>query len=195
MMALYVFSVLLGGGILAFSIFGGDSDADVDLDVHVDVDLDAGHGGSDALRWLSLRTVSYFLFVFGGVGAALSATWPGATAPLVAVIAAVAGIGVGALAAAAFRYLRRTESGERGGDEGIVGLSGRLVVPFGERGTGKVRLARSNRTLELMARPYDLSQGDPTSWTTVIVVEMDRGIALVAPFDDARPDLIPPPNS
>jgi hypothetical protein len=179
MMTLYLFSVLLGGGLLLFSMFGGDADADVELDV------DAGDGGGDALRWLSLRTATYFLFVFGGVGAALSATWHGVTAPSVALIAAGAGAGVAALVSALFRYLRRTDSGERGGDERIIGLSGRLTLPFGESGTGKVLLSSASRSLELLARPFDTASGDPSSWTTVIVVEMDHGTALVAPLDPA----------
>lgn len=179
MMTLYLFSALLGGGLLLFSMFGGDSDAGGELDI------EAGDGGGDALRWLSLRTATYFLFVFGGVGAALSATWHGVTAPLVAVIAAVSGAGVAALVSALFRYLRRTDSGDRGGDERLIGLSGRLTVPFGESGTGKVLLLTASRSLELMARPFDAASGDPAFWTTVIVVEMDHGTALVAPLEDA----------
>lgn len=184
-MALYLFSVLLGGGLLAFSMFGGDGDADADVDLAVDGDGDLGHGGADALRLLSLRTVSYFLFVFGGVGAALTATWHVVTAPLIAVLAAGTGIGVALLVAAAFRYLKRTESGERTGNDGIVGLSGRVTVPFGASGTGKVLLSSASRTLELMARPFDTAHGDPATWTNVIVVEIDQGIALVSPLDAA----------
>lgn len=177
MMALYLFSVLLGGGLLAFSLFAGDADADVDVDV--------GDGGSDALRWLSLRTVTYFLFVFGGVGAALTATWHGITAPLVALLAAGSGVGVASVVSALFRYLKRTDSGDRGGDERIIGLSGRLTVPFGASGTGKVLVSSASRSLELMARPFDNEKGDPSTWTNVIVVEMDHGTALVAPLETA----------
>jgi hypothetical protein len=184
MMALYLFAVLLGGGLLAFSIFGGDADADVDLD------MDAGHGG-DALKWLSLRTASYFLFVFGGVGAALTATWHVVTAPLIALIAAASGVGVATLVSATFRYLKRTDSGDRTGNEQLVGLSGRITVPFGASGMGKVLVSSASRSLELMARPFGTSHGDPATWTAIIVVEMDRGVALVAPLDPpalANPD-------
>lgn len=177
MLALYLFSVLVGGGLLAFSVVGGHADAHGDMG--------AGHGGDDALRLLSLRTLSYFLFVFGGVGTALTATWHVVTAPVIALLASASGIGIALLVSMTFRYLRRTESGDRTGNEGIVGLSGRITVPFGASGLGKVLLSSPSRSLELMARPFDSTHGDPATWTSVIVVELDREVALVAPLDPA----------
>jgi len=175
MLPLYLFALLLGGGLLAFSLFGGDATPDGGLDL-----ADTG----DTLRWLSLRTLTYFLFVFGGVGAALTVSWHVATAPLIAGLSAVAGVGVASVASAAFRYLRRTDSGATLGDDRYIGLSARVVVPFGDSGAGKVLVSRADRTVELMARPFSGAAGDPQSWRDVIVVEMDRGTALVAPLDD-----------
>ena len=57
MFSLYLFALLLGGGLLLFSLLGGDSDSDVDA-------FDSGN----PMQYLSLRTLTYFLFVFGGVG-------------------------------------------------------------------------------------------------------------------------------
>src|SRR5688572_4847067 len=104
MFALYLFALILGGGLLLFSLFGDGHHHGADASHH---DLDVGDAGQadmqdNPVQWLSLRTVIYFLFVFGGVGAALSKSWPGAAAPLIAVLATGAGAGVGAAVSAAF---------------------------------------------------------------------------------------------
>ena len=184
MMNLYVFALILGAGLLAFSMLGGDADADA-------TDL----ADVEALRWLSLRGLSYFAFVFGGVGAVLTLTWSAVTAPIIAALATTAGVGVSAIVSAAFRYLKRTESGDRGSDDSFVGLSGRITLPFGESGTGKVLISRADRSFELLARPFDDTQGDPRTWKQVIVVEMQRGTALVTPLDAAASDNLSLPNS
>lgn len=177
MFMLYVFALAVGGGLLAFSAFG-----DADHHHHGPLDHAGEHG--PAAQWLSLRTLTYFLFVFGGTGAALSRFWPVATAPLVFVVALLAGVAVGATVTAAFNYLRRSESGHREGDDSFVGLSGRVTLPIAVGGAGKVVVTRGDRTFELLARAYDRASGPSTSWNDVIVVEMERGTALVAPLDD-----------
>jgi hypothetical protein len=176
MLALYVFALILGGGLLLFSLFG-DTD-------HHDGSFghDAPHG--NPVQWLSLRTAIYFLFVFGGVGAVLTSTWHVATAPLIAILATVAGLGVGAAVSAAFSYLKKTDSGTRDGDESFIGLSGQVTLPFGDAGAGKVLVTRGARTFELLARPFGDATTDPRHWKAVIVVEMQRGTAMVAPLDD-----------
>lgn len=180
MLGLYLFILAVGAGLLGFSLFGGDADA-------------GGGDGPDALKWLSLRGLSYFAFVCGGVGLALTATWHVATAPVIAALAVGSGTLVSWLASAVFRYLRRTESGDRAGDESFIGLSGRVVVPFGASGTGKVLLTRADRTFEMLARPFDGATTPPESWRSVIVVEIQRGVALVSPLEDpSAPPVLPP---
>jgi hypothetical protein len=100
--------------------------------------------------------------------------------------AVVSGLGVGALVSAVFGYLRRTSTGDRESDDSFVGLSGRMTLPFGSGGVGKVMITRGDRTFELLARPFDASRGDSTSWKSVVVVEMNRSGAVVAPSDDPR---------
>lgn len=174
MLFLYLLALLVGGGLLLISLLGGDDGSGPLGD------------GDNPVQFLSLRTLTYFLFVFGGVGALLSATWPRATAPLILLLATVSGAGTGALAAALFGYLRRTESGNRESDESFVGLAGTIVVPIAGAQVGKVRVQRGDRSFELLARPFDSDpERDPASWTTVVVIEMRRGVALVSPVDDS----------
>lgn len=177
MFTIYLFALLVGGALLLFSLFGSDAhDSDVSHDLHV----------HNPVQWLSLRTAMYFLFVFGGVGAVLSKTWPAGTWPIVLVLSTGAGLGVGAAVATTFAWIRRTSSGDRDSDDSFVGLTGRMTLPFGHGAAGKVLVARGDRTFELLAQPLEGGVGDPPAWRSVVVVEMRRGIAIVTPADDPR---------
>lgn len=178
MFSLYLFALIIGGGLLLFSLFGGADHHDGDVGHHV-----ASHG-ENPVQWLSLRTLIYFLFVFGGVGAVLAKAWPAAAAPIVLLLSAAAGLGVGAAVSHAFAYLRRTDSGTRESDDSFIGLTGRLTLPIGAAGLGKVLVTRGDRSFELLARPFADAEGNPQLWQAVIVVEMERGTASVAPLDD-----------
>lgn len=172
MFSLYLFALLLGGGLLLFSLLGGDSDGDVDA-------FDAGN----PMQYLSLRTLTYFLFVFGGVGAILSWSWAGAAALVVLPVAVMAGLLVGGLASAAFGYIRRTGSGDRDSEQSFVGLTGRVTLAMGAGGLGKVLVHRGDRAYELLARPFDATVAGFADGTSVVVVEMNHGTALVTPID------------
>ena len=176
MFSLYVFSLVVGGGMLLFSMVGHDVD-----DVG---DAHAGHG-PDAFKILSLRTLGYFLFGFGAVGTILAKLWSSMAAPLVFIVALGTGLAAGAAVSFVFRYLQRTESGGREGDDSFIGLTGRVTVPIASgSGMGKVLIERGGRTFELMARPLETAHQAPAKWGAVIVVDMHRGTAIVAPVDD-----------
>lgn len=177
MFSIYVFSALVGGALLTFSLSGfGDSHGH-DMAGH-----DAGHD-HNPVKFLSLRTLTYVLFVFGGVGAVLTWAWKG-SALLVLFLSVVAGLGIGTLTSAAFQYLRKTDSGDRASEDSFIGLTGRITLPMSTDGLGKVLVQRGDRSFELLARPLDAKTA-PSTWKSVVVVEMQRGTAIVAPVDDA----------
>jgi hypothetical protein len=169
--SIYLFALVLGGGLLAFSLFGGhDGGADAVADSH------------SPWEFLSVRTLTYFLFVFGGVGAVLNRF---GSPLLVSLLAAMAsGIVVSALVSATFGYLRRTDSGGLDGEDSFVGLTGTLTLPISTGGLGKVLVQRGSRSYELLARPLESAGGDPSSWKSVLVIEMTRGTAVVAPLEE-----------
>lgn len=177
MFSLYLFSLVVGGGMLALGVFGQDVD---------DVGGGHGHVGHDEFQFLSLRTLTYFLFGFGAVGAALTKLWSWAATPLILLVATATGLLVGTMVSFAFRYLHRTGSGDRESDDSFIGLTGRITVPISSSGSGmgKVLIERGGRTFELMARPLETAEQSPAKWKAVIVVEMKRGTAVVAPVDD-----------
>ena len=177
MLSLYLFSLLVGGVLLAAAALGGDHGH------HHGNGFDhAHHDSGSAAKFLSLRTLTYFLFVFGGVGGALS--WAGMNRWLALPIALALGAGVASLVGLTFRYLAQTESGGRAGEDSFVGLQGRVVLPIGESGLGKVMVQRGDRAYELVARPLDATAAGIRNWKSVVVVEMNRGTALVAPLDE-----------
>lgn len=206
MFALYLFALVLGGGLLLFSVLGealgaaGGADGDIDLGgVDGDVgDLDLGgegldadladgadtHAGADgAFKILTLRTGTYFLFGFGAAGTLLSLFSEGGL--LTAAVALGTGVFLALLVAAVFRYLAVSESGQREeGEEAFVGLPAQVTLPLSPGHRGKVVVRTGERSYELMARPFDGAAAGAEAWRQVVVVEMEQGTALVAPLEE-----------
>lgn len=209
MVTLYVFSLVLGGGLLGLSllgdIFGGHDvdlasgtsmdmggDTDLGFDAHMDVDVHvdaaggaaghAAHGDHASSKIFSIRTATYALFGFGAVGASLTYVFHASSTALTAVFAIAGGLLAGTLVNVAFGWLRRSESGAVQREEALAGHTGRVALPL-SGSAGRILVEVSGRTVRLRALPHPsaLGQGDPEGWTSVVVVEMKDGVALVAP--------------
>jgi len=194
MSTFYWFALVVGAGLLSLSLFGdffGDADGlDADAGVDVDVDGDASEGAADSFKILSTRNLTYFLFGFGATGVLLGWVWDDGLAT--ALVAGLVGVLAGTISATAFGWLGRTEAGALMDDAGWAGRTGQVTVPFVVGGTGKILVERSGRSHELLARPFDESPAEPQNWRSVMIVEMDDGIALVAPEADALRADAPP---
>jgi hypothetical protein len=213
MFALYVFSLVLGGGFLALSLMGGlfgahgDLGGDVgglhaDLGGHVDAgalgghlhgdaagghDHDAGSHGGVAAKIFSVRTIAYSLFGFGAVGTLLTLLWAGNSSVITGLLAGGTGLLSGSLINLAFAWVRHSESGALETEEEWPGHTGRVKLPIAGSG-GLVVVEKAGRTVELRALPHSstLGRGDPSKWKDVVVVEMEHGVARVAPLDDEQ---------
>ena len=185
MLTAYIFSVVVGGGILALSLFGDFFDSDVDADAGVDLDADADVAvdGTEIARLLSLRALVYVLFGFGGAGLVLHLIWGGAQPVLTAAIAAGMGLGSGALVTTVFGYLKRTEAGAIQGEAALVGLRGEVVMAIAAGDTGEVRIRSGERQYRMRARSDDLEGGEAAleAGRVVMVVDVKDGVAYVAP--------------
>jgi hypothetical protein len=178
MIEIFLFCLIVSGGLLSLSVVADVFDLDA---AHHEIPDTDGH----SLNLLSVRTTLYFLFAFGGVGTVLSWAWKGRAEALVLILAALAGLTTAYIAALLFRYLRRTESGGRAaGEDGFVGLPATISVPLSHEGAGKVVVQRGERSFELIARPHEPAAMEPRRWSSVVIVEMRQGVALVAPVDD-----------
>ena len=180
MVTLYWFALIIGGGMLAASLFGDLFGADID-----DVDVDGG-GDTHAAKLLSLRNLTYFLFGFGATGVVLSRISQLAGS---GIILAATGVGIAGAAAAALllNYVQRTDTGERDTEESFIGCIGRLTLPFAADHAGRVMVRRGDREFELRARPFDEDSTAARIGTSIIVVEMEGGTALVAPMQESLP--------
>lgn len=211
MITAYVIALVLGGGFLALSLFsdllegvGADLDVDGDLDVGGDLDLggdldadatvvEAGDADGGALKILSLRTFVYTLFGFGLVGVLLTWIWGPERAGTTAAFAGAGGLATGFTASLLFGLVKRSDSGARLGEESFIGLTGRMTLPMGATSPGRVSVFRGDRRVALRALPHPSADAtDPESWSDVIVVDMDAGIAQVIPVDTSLE--LPPEN-
>ena len=177
MFALYIFCLVVGGGLLALSLFGDFFEGDADLGV----DTDPG----TISKIFAFRTIVYELFGFGAAGALLHTLWEGERLGLTLALAGATGIVSGLIVSVSFAYLKRSESGAMKGDASLVGLRGDVGLPIDSGDTGTVRLRRGGRRFEMRARHDDLARGEGPleGGRAVVVVDVRAGIALVAPVD------------
>jgi hypothetical protein len=170
----YLISLVVGGLLLLASLAGDVFDLDA-----LTGDIEVGD-----LHILSMRGATYFLFVFGAIGAALP-RFAGAGSIMTAALAISAGAATAALADRIFGYLRTTDSGDLDGDSSLLGLQAEVVIPIRAHAEGKVSVRRGSERLELIARPFADSDGDPVTWKHVRIIDVREGTALVSP---AQPD-------
>ena len=184
MISVYLLCLIVGGGLLLFSLVGGVDGADADADV--DAGADGDWGGMR--EFLSIRALFYFLAGFGATGTLLErfTTTPSTNAFFFALL-------IGALAAAAvgavYGWLRASESGVVSLDNDyLIGLPARVILPVVHGHRGKVRLLSRGREIELLARLHGVEDADCMRGDTVVIVEVDGDTALVAPAPSLPPD-------
>lgn len=211
MSQVYLFCLVLGGGLAALSVLGDalDLGADVDVDAAdvdaADVDvLDAGVEGGDAAtealagaeaegpdadadaeKVFSIRGLVYALFGFGLAGTVLGGLGHPAAAPTTLVFSGLAGVGSGWVTTRMVNWIRASETGGHPGESSFEGRPGRVVLPLSPDSPGRVKVRRGERSYELRALPYDPEADDAGGWQEVVVVEMRDGMAYVTPLDDA----------
>ena len=197
MYQVYLFCLVLAGGLAVLSAFGDlvdldasgmDVDAGLDLDGGADLDADVDPSMSSGFDWarvLSLRGLLYAVFGFGLAGMLqiwlLDAT---PASPFTVVTAVVAGLGLGWITDRLVDLVRGASTPDRVGDVGFEGCTGRVLVPIRGESPGRIRVSRGGRTSDVRALPHGRPESDPSEWTDVIVVEVRDGFALVIPDDD-----------
>ncbi|HTQ46883.1 MAG TPA: hypothetical protein VMI75_29215 [Polyangiaceae bacterium] len=170
MLYLYLATAVVGVVLLGASIFVGH-DHTVGHDGGEDVD------GSPMLSLLSVRVWTYLL-AFGGVTGILLRLLGHEGEPVSAIGALV--VGTAAAAMARFVIGRATRAGAPGTvrTQDLVGRSAAVVVPFGDKSTGKIRVRVAGADVDVLATTED---GEPlTRDDEVLIVEVrEGGSALV----------------
>lgn len=198
MLALYLFLLVVGGGIAVLSLMGdifGGAELDIDMDVNMDMDMDmdAAGGpemdGSSIWKAFSLMGAIYGLLGVGATGTALTLLWQGEQATLTAILAVGAGVASGGIATLILNYLKRSGSGAVESEASFEGRPAVVTLPVRAEIPGRIRVRRGSREHSLRALPYgtpDADEDPPESWTDVVVVEVRAGVAYVTP---AGPEL------
>ena len=81
------------------------------------------------------------------------------------------------------RYLKRSAVSSDLRDSDLRGVAGRVVLPIESGRKGRIAVDVQGRRIYLIAVPFR----EPSTFEvgdSVVVIEMDRGTALVSPFDD-----------
>ncbi|HPD29044.1 MAG TPA: hypothetical protein PLL20_03550 [Phycisphaerae bacterium] len=208
MAAIYIVSLILGGGMLIVSsILGGHASTDVQVDggfdfsgdVHTDLPGDmhvdpsggaegafdaAGHGHDwlSLTSWFSISFVVYFLAVFGLVGTSLtylSNVQPHGVAALAVLTGLLAGQGVHHL----LRFLRRTSGNSAPGIAEYVNRSACVTLGINGHSKGEVSVSVRGgmRFIPAVARQPNarFEKGD-----RVVIVALNDATAEVVSHDE-----------
>lgn len=160
---LYLSGLIVGGIAVGASLLGGDGDGLGD--------------GLRALAVLRLRLLFFFAFFFGLAGV-VGSLLMGAGAAL------FTALGTGAVCSFLGDWVLHRLSGSSAnssleGDD-LIGLEAEVTVPIAAGRTGKISAVVQGRTIELLARRAD-AQGPLNPGDRVLVLEIDGGVAVVAP--------------
>ncbi|MDA1081693.1 MAG: hypothetical protein O2973_08445 [Gemmatimonadetes bacterium] len=186
MLGFYIFSAILGGGLLLVSFgddasdAGGDASAGQDLDVSSDGG-GSGHAGGVLFGFLKPRNLIFFLATFGITGSLL--TWTGSGATTTAIASAAMGVGAMSLTHAIFTWLRRNESAvDVVGDSAIEGSIARVVLAVGPGTRGRIACVIAGREVHVVARLAPGAAEALEAGRAVLVVRMDDGEAEISPY-------------
>lgn len=186
MTAVYLVAAILGWPlVLFFILFAGDDgggDGSIDLDLDVDGGGEAGSGEVTSLAGdlLSIRSLAFFLALFGITGLVLG--WLDANGVIILIAALALGFFALWLNVALMRYLRVSSVGTEMSDRILVGCPAKVVLPVAPDRRGRVSVDVQGQVIYLVARPY--RDGSFDVGTDVVVIEVDRGAALVASLEE-----------
>ena len=183
-LAIYLISLIVGGGFLAVSMVAGHD--------HAGHPMHALHSAGDdpgaldvALGWLpvtSLRFWVFFVAFFGLTGTVL-AGWQllgaGATAAVATGVGYVSGLGVNR----AIRQLAAPGGGRLLGQADLAGAEAEVLLAVAPGHPGKVRVSLGGRSTDLLAETED--QGRFAPGQRVMILSMaDDGHVIVTRGDE-----------
>ncbi len=186
MLAIYLFSLALGGVLIVASIFMGSHDHSAgELDAHAHMELEADHdlgmdhdlaehsqelAGHDTwLPFLSLRFWTFGLAAFGLTGTLLQLT--GISSLVSALVSAPMGLLTGTAVAWLFHYLRKTTVGQALDLHSLRGEEARVILPISSEKTGKIRIMLEHQVLEIPATTSEGQLLEPGSRVLLVSVE------------------------
>ncbi len=180
MIGLYILAAVVGLPLVAYAVLSGDGDGDFG-----ELDLETEGFGGDVFGYLSLGTLSFFSGFFGLTGLAVGAVGTGTIGTLVAAII------VGLIAAVAHRaligYVKSSSNSSHLSDRDFTGKIAKVVLPIEPGRRGRIALEfgseRHYLTAEFPPGPLSADAGTLDPGSSVLIVEMAGGVALVSDLD------------
>lgn len=191
MLPVYLFALIVGGGLLVFSLLvgaeGGDG-AEADADGGDGIEPGVAHADAHDGDWsglqgfLSVRTLLYLLAGFGATGTLIELlTDANSVASLL--WAVMTGLVAAGAAGAIYAWVRASGSGEVPTDpDYLVGATARVLLAVDEGRRGKIVALQGGREIELLARLYGKEDEGCPRGSEVVIVEVDGDTALVTPL-------------
>lgn len=196
MLTLYIFSAIIGGGLILLSAFGGGdhehgADTEHDISVHdMSHDFDAGHEADAGdhetghegpwIPFLSLRFWTYFFGIFGATGLLLT-NLTSSVEPIIGMVSGGTGFISGLAAAALVRWISKNEADSTARDSDLLGLRAKVTVPIRDQQLGRIRTTVKGELLDILATAEEMKA--LPEGTEVVIVGMDNGRASVMPLD------------
>lgn len=194
MFGVYLFSTIIGVGLLALTLLGGndgdfDADVDVDVDLDVEVETHAGHMpgigsglGEVVLGLFKPRNLTFLLAAFGTTGALL--TLAGTNASLTLILASGMGAVSWVTSHALFTWLKRSDSSvDALGDHELEGSIGTVTIPISPGTRGRITIVAADRQTYLTARLEAGIDRPLGVGTEVLIRRTSGGVAEVIPTD------------
>lgn len=187
MLGFYLFAMVVGVGLVLFSVLGGgDGDAS-DVGFEADAELDVAHGGGLAagvgeivLGLFRPRNLTFLLAAFGTTGTLL--TLAGTNAAATFLMASSMGVGAWLLTHAVFTWLRRTDSAvDALSDRDLEGSIGTVTLPIAPGHRGRITVLVAGRQAYLTARLDPEVTESLGVGTEVLIRHTDGGVAEVIP--------------
>lgn len=195
MLQMFLVALIVGAGLLLFSLLASGDGGKPEIDGHADLDADAhadhdSGGDAGALAWLplaSLRFWTFFMAFFGATGTALTFIEPDLAAWARVAIAVAMGYVCGAAAVSVFRYMHQSQTTSNLAVDDYIGETAVVRVSVARGKTGKVRLDLKGRTLELLAeteeeRPFAVKE------RAMIYAMTEQGHVVLTRTNDSRPE-------
>lgn len=195
MLLFYLICLIVGGVLLGVSLFGGDSSEisehssldDLHIDSHsIEVTSHSeapNHSDSiDAVKFFSLRNITYFFAFFGLTGTLLN--FLGSSQ----IFTFLASIFLGTISATTgyklLKYLKSTETGDTFSLNELIGKTAVVSLPMNSGSRGKIVVEQNGQTFELPAEISKESlKGNFSARDNVIILEIINNNAIIIESD------------
>lgn len=207
MLTLFLVCLIIGGGLLAFSLLSGTHDSS-NLDHTGDFHMDSNFNGegdihteghfsleptsahielhnfeaAETVKFFSLRNFIYFLTFFGLTGTLLTLL------EINSIVTLLSSIGIGVLSYVfgykLMKYFKTSETGEIVNVYSLIGRTGKVELDIIGANKGKILVNFGGRLIELIAMKSEAVENDSLkSGDEVLITDIQNNIAIVEKVD------------